>query len=392
MVDHHALSAVQEGRKQFASAGLDQQPIARESAPSRTSGGPADPSPFISVVVPVRNEARFIERTVEQLINQNYRRDRFEILVVDGHSTDATREILESLAAVHPQLSVLDNPRHLSSAARNIGIRHARGEMIVVVDGHCELEGPDYLQTLADAFKRSGADCLGRPQPLDVTDASCLQKAIAAARSSWLGHHPDSFIYSTSEQFVPAKSVAVAYRRSVFDQVGRFDESFDACEDVELNHRIDQAGLRCFFSPALRIRYFPRSSLHGLFHQMTRYGRGRVRLLRKHPETFSLGGFMPAVWLTGLALGPLASLSWPPLWWVYLGAIDVYLAIVLATSVVIAERNRSLRFLGWLPLVFLTVHAGSGWGVLSELVRPRSRRNQLPAGGHSDCSPLGNSV
>jgi succinoglycan biosynthesis protein ExoA len=85
-----------------------------------------------------------------------------------------------------------------------------------------------------------------------------------------LGHHPASFIYSDAERFVPAKSVAVAYRRAVFDQVGLFDESFDACEDVELNHRIDRLGLRCFFTPQIAVRYRPRASLSGLFGQMSR--------------------------------------------------------------------------------------------------------------------------
>src|SRR5262249_40411766 len=160
----------------------------------------------------------------------------------------------------------------------------------------------------------------------------------AAARSSWLGHHPDSFIYSDAEQLVPAKSVAVAYRRTVFDRVGEFDESFDACEDVELNHRIDRAGLRCFFTPTVRVRYFPRSRLRRLFHQMSRYGRGRVRLLRKHPETFSPGGFLPAAWVAGLVAGLPAGLAWSPLWWVYGGVIALYLAIVLAASAAIAVR------------------------------------------------------
>jgi succinoglycan biosynthesis protein ExoA len=347
-----------------------------QSFGEQSNGAPSDLSPFITVVVPVRNEARFIARTIEQLVGQDYPGDRFEILVVDGGSTDATRAIVESLATAHPQLSLLDNPRHLSSAARNIGVRASRGDLIVVVDGHCELESQGYFRNLAHAFARSGADCLGRPQPLDVTDASPLQRAIAAARSSWLGHHPDSFIYSSAERFAPAKSVAVAYRRSVFDQVGPFDESFDACEDVELNHRIDRAGLRCFFTPKIQIRYFPRSSLRGLFHQMARYGRGRVRLLRKHPETFSAGGFIPAAWLAGMALGPLAGLIWPLLWWVYGGVVAFYLATVVATSVAIALRHGEPRFLGWLPVVFLTVHVSSGSGVLSELLRARHPYSQ----------------
>ncbi|MGQ9576764.1 MAG: glycosyltransferase family 2 protein, partial [Thermoguttaceae bacterium] len=251
--------------------------------------------PMLSVIVPVRNEERFIRATVEQLLSQDYPAGRFEVLVVDGRSTDRTRAIVEQLAGQHPNVRLLDNPRRLSSAARNVGIRHARGEMILVVDGHCEIPSRQMLRHVAQAFAETGADCLGRPQPLDVANATPLQQAIAAARSSWLGHHPDSFIYADQPRFVPAKSVAVAYRREVFDRLGLFDESFDACEDVELNHRIDRAGLRCYFSPAITVKYFPRETLGGLFRQLVRYGRGRVRLMRKHPETRSLRTLLPAV-------------------------------------------------------------------------------------------------
>jgi succinoglycan biosynthesis protein ExoA len=330
-------------------------------------------SPYITVIVPVRNEARFIRRTIEQLVSQVYPDDRFEILVVDGCSSDDTRSIAESMAAAYPQVTVITNLGMLSSSARNLGVSRARGHLIAVIDGHCDLDGPNYFRDLADAFERSGADCLGRPQPLDVSGATPLQEAIAAARSSWLGHHPDSFIYSASERFVPAKSVAVAYRREVFDAVGPFDERFDACEDVEFNHRIDRAGLRCFFTPAIQVRYFPRGSLASLFHQMARYGRGRVRLLRKHPETFSPGGFIPAAWLAGLVLGPLVALVWAPLWWAYGAAIALYAVTVATTSAVIAMRRRSLRLFAWLLLVFPSVHAGSGWGVLTELIHSGSR-------------------
>src|SRR5207253_399201 len=100
---------------------------------------------------------------------------------------------------------------------------------------HCELDNPHYLAELADAFTARGADCVGRPQPLEVAGAGRLQRAIAAARASRLGHHPDSHIWSDRAGFVPPQSVAVAYRREVFEVVGLFDERFDACEDVEFN-------------------------------------------------------------------------------------------------------------------------------------------------------------
>ncbi len=241
---------------------------------------------------------------------------------------------------------------------------------MVIVDGHCELEDERYLARLASAFDRSGADCIGRPQPLDIPGATALQRAIAAARSSWLGHHPDSHVYSSKEGFVPAKSVAVAYRRAVFERVGGFDERFDACEDVELNHRIDRAGLRCFFTPEAAVHYAPRNSLIGLFRQLVRYGRGRVRLWRKHRETFSWGLLPPTLLVAGVIVGlPLALVShW--LAAVYLTALAVYSVVVLVGSLAVAFSQRRFGLLVWLPLVFAVIHASSGAGVLLELLRP----------------------
>lgn len=333
--------------------------------------------PMISVVVPVRNEELHLAHTIKALLGQDYPAGRSEILVVDGCSTDATREIAQSLADEHPELRVFDNPRRLSSAARNVGIEHARGELILIVDGHCQIDGQNLFREVAAAFEQSGADCLGRPQPLDVTNATPWQRAIASARSSWLGHHPDSFIYSNEPRFVPAKSVAVAYRRSVFEKIGLFDERFDACEDVELNHRIDRAGLRCYFAPRIAVHYQPRTSLSGLFRQMVRYGRGRVRLLKKHPETFSVGGFVPALFLVGLVLGPLAALVWAPLGWAYVAVLACYAALVLGVSLSIAARQRDLSLAPRLALVFPTIHAGSGWGVVREALACAGRASVL---------------
>jgi succinoglycan biosynthesis protein ExoA len=324
--------------------------------------------PFVSVIVPVRNEVALIGRTLDQLLRQDYPPDRFEVLVADGGSTDGTRTVVAGFAAEFANVRLVDNPRRWSSAGRNAGLRASRGDVVIIVDGHCELDNPRYLADLADAFTTSGADCVGRPQPLDVSGASRLQRAVAAARASRLGHHPDSHIWSDRPGFVPPHSVAVAYRREVFRMIGPFDERFDACEDVELNHRVAQAGLRCWFAPRLRVCYHPRTSLGGLFRQMLRYGRGRVRLLRKHPETFALRGFLPAVLLAGLAAGPL---FW---WWggpfaaAWLGGAAPYALAVLLFSVALCMRQREAALLPLLPLVFLAIHLGAGAGQLWEAV------------------------
>jgi succinoglycan biosynthesis protein ExoA len=335
---------------------------------------------FISVIVPVRNEAMFIEGTLRQLLAQDYDPRQFEVLVADGGSTDATRDIVAALQRRHANLRLLANAGRWSSAGRNVAVQAARGDVLLLVDGHCDLDNPHYLADLADAFEQSGAACVGRPQPLDVAGADPVQRAVALARASRLGHHPASHIYSDLEGFVPPQSVAIAYRRVVFETVGLFDESFDACEDVELNHRVAKAGLPCWFTPKVRVSYHPRDTLAGLCRQMFRYGRGRARLLRKYPETFSVGGFIPAAFLLGLAIGPLLAWLLSPLWIVYGCVVGLYVLAVLGTSAALAMQEPAL--LPLLPPVFLAIHFGAGAGVLWEAVtgrRPRAETVYHPS-------------
>jgi glycosyltransferase involved in cell wall biosynthesis len=323
-----------------------------------------DAHPFISIIVPVRNEARFIRQTLLGILRQDY--PQFEVIVADGRSDDATRHIVSSLQHDWPNVLLVDNPRRLSSAGRNAAIRASRGDIILLIDGHCELKNRRYLADLAELFARSGTESVGRPQPLEVDGASPFQRAVAAARSSWLGHHPDSFIYADREQFVPPESVAIAYRRDVFARIGFFDESFDACEDVEFNHRLSRAEMRCYFSPRVRVPYHPRSTPWGLFKQMVRYGRGRMLLLRKHPDTFSFPCLVPSAFLAGNLMGPPLSLLFWPVALTHAFLLALYVAVVAVVSLGIAWHKRDLRQLPWLPLVFVTVHAGAGWGLLRE--------------------------
>jgi succinoglycan biosynthesis protein ExoA len=207
-----------------------------------------------------------------------------------------------------------------------------------------------------------------------------FQRAVAAARASWLGHQPASYIYADREGFVPPQSIAVAYRRSVFDRVGLFDQSFDACEDVEFNHRVARAGLRCFLTPKVRVRYHPRSSLAGLFRQLVRYGRGRARLLRKHPDTLSVPCLIPAAFVLGVALGPAVAWVSPWLLLAYAGTLGLYAGLVVLASVTSAMRARDGWILPWLPLVFVTIHTGAGCGLLREWLAGAVRGRPRPAG------------
>jgi succinoglycan biosynthesis protein ExoA len=320
----------------------------------------------ISIVIPVRNEEAFIGRTIQSLLDQDYELDQFEIIVVDGRSSDRTRQVVEELCQQHDNVRLFDNPQILSSAARNIGIEQSHGDVVVIVDGHCEIPSDRYLRNLSSAFMESNADIVGRPQTLQIEAATPLQEAIAMARASRLGHHPDSYIYSGERKFVPASSVGTAYRREVFDRIGLFDESFDACEDVELNTRADLAGERCYFAENVGVRYYPRATLAGLFEQMSRYGRGRVRLARKHPKTISLKSFIPGLFVLGLLMGPCLAAMHTALAVSFVTVIVAYVLIVTFTSALLAIRHGRIHAFMRLPFVFAVIHVGSGWGIVKE--------------------------
>ena len=167
----------------------------------------------------------------------------------------------------------------------------------------------------------------------------------------------------------------MAYRRQVFEQIGEFDTRFDACEDGDFNHRLDRAGLSCYLVPAIAVRYQPRATLRGLFRQLMRYGRGRVRLARKHPELFSLKSFLPALFVAGVVLGPLVCWWLPVLWPIYWGVLVLYGLAVLGFSLLASVSTGNWGTLFWLPAVFLTIHVGSGWGVLREFLGGFLRRS-----------------
>ena len=260
--------------------------------------------PFITICMPVRNEARFIEDTLIQLLAQDYPKDRYEIIVADGESDDGTQEIVQRIAKLYPQIILKNNPKRLSGAGRNIGFKAGQGDIFLVVDGHCYIPTGKLFKNIVDCFEKSGADCLGRPQPLDPPDITDFQKAVALARKSRIGHGGDSLIYSDYEGFVSPVSHGAVYKRHVFEKIGYVDESFDACEDGDFNIRVEKAGLKTYMSPTIAIKYYPRESISVAFETN---GAAMVRAGSACAENI-LGHFLKREW-SRLCFWS----AWPPL-------------------------------------------------------------------------------
>ncbi|MCK4306340.1 MAG: glycosyltransferase, partial [Candidatus Eisenbacteria sp.] len=224
-----------------------------------TSPNP-DHAPALSVVLPVLNEARDIGRLLGEIMEQTTPAGGFEVLVVDGGSTDDTRDIVADFCNRLPNCRLLDNPRKRSGAGRNVGIRAARGKYILFLDGHCALPRSDYFVRTVELFDSTKAACLCRPQPLNRLTEGEWAKAISAARHSLLGHNPASDIYGGWPAFTDPSSAGAAYLRTCIESLGGYDERFDACEDVEFNCRVAAADLPAYRHPDLTVQYRPRST------------------------------------------------------------------------------------------------------------------------------------
>ncbi len=336
--------------------------------------------PRISVILPVRNEAESLPRLLGELLAQEYPRDRFEILVADGRSTDRTREVVLALAAASQvSIRLVDNARQRSGAGRNAGVLASTGEVILFIDGHCSLPSTSLLADTARLLAATGAACLCRPQPLLAEARTATGRMIAAARASWLGHGRDSLIYNMDHAgFVDPASSGATYRREVFTRVGLYDEHFDACEDVELNTRVRKAGLAAYTHPSLAVYYEPRPTLGLLWLQMVRYGRGRVRLMAKHRDIISAAQLAPAFLLLCCGLLPAVLLAET-----FRGALPGTLraAVLLAFAValpVLCFAGAALlcglqlavrygrRAVWQAPIIFAVIYAGLGAGLWVE--------------------------
>jgi len=324
--------------------------------------------PFITISMPVRNEERFIEDSLRQLINQDYPDDRYEIIVADGMSTDRTKHNVNAIIDNHNHVILLSNPGIFPSSGRNVCFKSGKGDFFVVVDGHCKISNESFLKNIAEAFQRSNAECLGRPQPFIVPEAETTQRAIALARSSSLGHSSDSFIHSDEEGFFSPVSVGCAYSKKVFDIIGYLDETFDACEDVEFNYRVEKAGFKSFFTPKIAVHYYPRDSFKGLFKQLKRYGEGRARLVFKHPEALTIDILKPVLLFLGIFLGWLTIFINEYLFYAYLSGVFSYSALLLYSSAKL-RTNENFLFIFKISAAFFITHISLGFGLVTGTIR-----------------------
>ncbi len=258
----------------------------------------AEQHPFVSVVIPMRNEQASIGECLESVLAQDYPAGKLEVLVVDGDSTDESAAVVRGFEeSSGGRVRLLFNPARIVPPGLNLAIREARGVIIARVDGHTRV-APDYVRQGVETLQRTGAANAGGA--MTAVGGGVLGDAIARVTSSRFGVG-SYFHFGNEEREVDTVYLGM-WPRAVFAKIGLFDEELVRNQDDELNYRLRKAGGRIVLNPDMHSRYQNRQSFRHLAKQYFQYGMYKVRVLQKHPRQMSWRHFVPPVFVLGLSM------------------------------------------------------------------------------------------
>ncbi len=306
------------------------------------------------MLTPTLNEEAHIVDTVRTLRAQRLDRE-VEFLFVDGRSDDATRSVLERLAADDPRIRVLDNPHRAIPFALNIGLDNAQGEFVARMDAHT-LYPPDYLARGLERLRRGDVEWVSGPQlPYGVAKWS---RRVALALQTRLGIGGAVFRNAERETEVDAGYTGI-WRRDTLLRHGGWDQRWPINEDGELAARVREAGGRIVCVPEMAAQYVPRDSLGALARQYFRYGIYRAKTCGAHPKSMRRSHLLPPALAVALPVAALGA-GWPAR--LARAGIAAYLIALVGTGA--SRLGTAARDACWLPVVLATMHLSWGCGFL----------------------------
>jgi succinoglycan biosynthesis protein ExoA len=327
------------------------------------------------VVIPCYNEERTIHLLLGALHQQTFPPSHMEVVIADGMSTDGTRRSIASFQKEHPDLlvSIVDNHNRTIPSGLNQAIQAARGQYIVRLDAH-SVPSPDYVQRSVAALDNGLGDNVGGVWEIRPSASGGVSRSIAAAAAHPLAVGDARYRYSDKAQ--PVDTVPFgAFRRTLVDQIGGFDETLLTNEDYEFNVRVRQNGGIVWFDPAIRSIYFSRQTLRALARQYWRYGYWKARMLSRYPGTLRWRQALPPLFVLGLLVLAGASIPLPAARFALAAVLLLYAAVLLAAAAALAWKKKDAFLLAGVPLAVAVMHLTWGAALLWSLASlPRTRR------------------
>lgn len=324
----------------------------------------------VAVVIPCRNEVRYIERCVFSVLKSDYPKENIEVLIADGMSDDGTRDLIFRLFANEPAVRLVDNEKRTTPFALNLGILAAKQhDVLIILGAHAEI-APDYIRLCVENLQKDpSAGCVGGL--LENVNEDSKSAIIGMAMSSPFGVGNAHFRTGTKAGYVDTVAFG-AYRKEVFDKIGLFDEELVRNQDDEFNFRVTKAGFKIVLDPRIRSKYYVRAEFLKLFRQYYQYGLWKVYVNRKHQAVTSLRQLVPPVFVLFL----LSALSIPFLFYYTSSGIIASAAWVICMKIytsfgaiaAMRQKGKPLQLPG-IVFSFFLLHTGYGSGYLHGIVK-----------------------
>jgi glycosyltransferase involved in cell wall biosynthesis len=347
----------------------------------------------VSVIIPCYNEEKFIGKALENLADQ-YPSEDYEIVVIDGISDDHTRKVIGEFQRSQPELSVrlLDNPARNIPAALNLGIAAARGEIIARMDAHA-VPSAGYIrrcvEVLSQGAESGKAAIVGMPCRVRPADNTVTARAIAIGVSHPFGIGDAKYRLSNdsgSRVQEEVDTVAFAcFRKSLWSELGGFDEKLLTNEDYDFNYRTRARGDRVVLDRAAHCDYFARATFTKLASQYFRYGTWKARMIRARPRSLKLRQLVAPLFVSSMVALATVGLWRSIAWWLLALEVATYLTAAVAFAFQATRVNREkVSVMLAMPLVFFTIHLSWGtsflWGLVTKPSGGRASLNQVEEG------------
>jgi len=321
---------------------------------------------FVSIIIPCRNEEKFISQCLDSLINQNYPKDKLEILVIDGASTDKTKNIVSLYIQKYKFIKLFDNPQKTTPISMNIGIKNAQGEIITKTDAHT-IYPQNYVSKSIKYLSEYKTACVGGIAKAMPKTNSLSAKAISLILSSRFGSG-SSFRTGVKKPQWADTAFGCFYKKEVFKKIGLYNENLIRSQDMEFNLRLKKAGGKILLVPEIVTRYYPKSTLKEFFKHNFLDGIWTIYPL-KFGLSLKLRHYIPFVFIFSLIVPLTLSVFFKPMIYLFLFIIGLYLFTSLFFSISIAIKEKNFGFVFLLPLAFACRHFGYGLGSLIGLIK-----------------------
>jgi succinoglycan biosynthesis protein ExoA len=318
--------------------------------------------PFLSVLIPCRNEVRCLGRCLASVMASDYPADRMEVLVMDGASGDGTREVIAAWTASYQQIRLVENPRGTTPAALNRGLDAARGEVIARVDAHAALAST-YFSRAVDYLESTGAESVGGRMRTRAQREGPWSGAVTAALTHPFGVGGSQFRTIRRGPGEEPRWVDTVFggcwRREVFERIGRFNERLERGQDMEFSQRLRRAGGRILLAPDLVSEYYARTELRSFWKHNWTNGVWAVLPYAYSQAPVRARHLAPLALAFGILAAPMPLKLW---------MAAFYVAANLTASAQVAWTERNWRYLAQMPVAFASLHVpygvGSLWGVV----------------------------